>query len=48
MKHVPLVKGGQGRTARSIRRDATGLGWLVLLALALAALLMLRSGNGGR
>ena len=48
MKRPPLLLGGQGRSARSIRRDATGLGWLVLLALALAALLMLRSGNGGR
>ena len=46
MNRPPLILGGQGRTARSVRRDAGHLGWLLLLALALVALAFLRRAVG--
>ena len=37
-----IVRGGQGRTARSVRDD--GIGWLVIVAVALGALALLAGG----
>jgi hypothetical protein len=38
-----VVRGGQGRTARSVRND--GIGWLVVAAVALGALALLATGG---
>lgn len=39
------VRGGQGRSARSVRAD--GIGWLVAMAVALGALALLAAAAGG-
>lgn len=46
MKHIPLIKAGQGRTNRSIRRDAGHVGWIFLLAVCLIVLAFLRRAVG--
>jgi hypothetical protein len=38
-----IVRGGQGRTARSVRDD--GIGWLVAAAVALGVLALLAAGG---
>lgn len=35
MKHVPIVMGGQGRTARSLRSDSGKVAWLIFVGCAL-------------
>lgn len=41
-----LVRGGQGRSARSVRAD--GIGWLVAVAIALGALALLAAAGGAQ
>jgi hypothetical protein len=40
MKHVPIVHGGQGRTARSLRSDSGNLAWLIFVLGALVMTLV--------
>lgn len=46
MNRIPLVVGGQGRTNRSVRRDAGNVGWIFLLAVCLVILAFLRRAVG--
>ena len=41
--HLPLVAGGQGRTAREVYADGVHLGFLILVALGLTAAIVLLS-----
>lgn len=43
----PIVRGGQGRTAESLRRDAAGVVWTLTLAALVIVLLVLASCRGG-
>lgn len=42
MKRPPLILGGQGRTSRAIRRDASTLAWMLAIAVILVTLAILR------
>lgn len=39
----PIIKGGQGRSAGSIRRDASSLAFTLLMAFLLAVALAIRA-----
>lgn len=43
----PIVRGGQGRTAESIRRDGAGVAWTLTLVALVVVLLVLASCRGG-
>lgn len=47
IKGNPIVRGGQGRTAESIRRDGAGVVWTLTLAALVIVLLVLASCRGG-
>jgi len=42
-KRIDLIRGGQGRTAQSVQRDAAGIVWVLVLGALVIVLLILAS-----